>query len=43
MKKDLFYVIPKVEFLMLSEVDLLTISGCGENEIELGEIPFINN
>lgn len=43
MKKNLFYVVPEVEFLMLSDIDLLTTSGCGENEIELGEIPFTNN
>lgn len=40
MKTQQIYAIPEVEFLTLSDTDLLTASGGGENSIELDEIEF---
>ncbi len=43
MKKQMLYAAPKAEFLILSDADLLTVSGGGENSIELDEIEFRNH
>ncbi len=40
MKTQRIYAIPEVEFQTLSDIDLLTASGGGENSIELDEIEF---
>lgn len=43
MKTQQIYAIPEVEILKLSDIDLLTASGGGENSIELDEIKFRNH
>lgn len=43
MKTQQIYAIPEVEILKLSDTDLLTASGGGENSIELDEIEFQNH
>ena len=40
MKKQMLYAAPKAEFLILSDADLLTVSGGGEAPIELDELRF---
>ena len=43
MKTQQIYAIPEVEILKLSDTDLLTASGGGENSIVLDVIEFRNH